>query len=124
MKKLALITLIHIVCLQACSQPKELNQMTTQDWEQDLDYLNKKIQKEFQSFIPGIKDEFNKEVSVLRSRLSGLQNYKVACEIMRLFSTLKDGHTELNVGHQKVGFHRVPLSLYFFSKRIVYSGCT
>ncbi len=103
--------MLCLTTLIAHGQSK-LNTMTPHLWEEDLDYLDNKIQKQFNSFIPGIKDEFAKEVATLKSQLGSLKNYEVAAEIMRILSTLKDGHTELNIGHRKVGFHRVPLSLY------------
>lgn len=105
------MVVLCLTTLMAYGQSK-LNTMTPQLWEKDLNYLDKKIQKEFNSFIPGIKEEFSKEVAALRSKLSNLKNYEVAGEIMRILATLKDGHTELNIGHSKVGFHRVPLSLF------------
>lgn len=105
------MVVLCLTTLMAYGQSK-LNTMTPQLWEKDLNYLDMKIQKEFNSFIPGIKEEFSKEVAALRSKLSNLKNYEVAGEIMRILATLKDGHTELNIGHSKVGFHRVPLSLY------------
>jgi hypothetical protein len=37
---------------------------------------------------------------------------------MRLLAGLGDGHTELNIGQQSVGFHRMPLSLYFFEQKL------
>lgn len=114
MKKLTFTALICLAGIQACTQHKPLNQMTTELWKEDITYLNKKIQKEFQSFVPGIKDDFRKEVEALKNRLPDLENYEVASEIMRVLSTLQDGHTELNVGNKSVGFHKVPLSLYYF----------
>ena len=107
-----------MVSILACTQPDHLDQMTTEEWAEDLEYLNRKIQKEFNSFLPGIKDEFDKEVSVLKTRLPELQYYEIAGEFMRILSTLQDGHTEMNPGHQKVGFHRIPLSLYFFQNEL------
>ena len=118
MKKLTLIATLYLFCLQVSAQPNHLDQMTTKEWVEDLEYLNKKIQKEFQSFLPGIKDEFDEEVNTLKSKLPELQYYMIAGEFMRLLSTLQDGHTELNPGHKNVGFHRVPLSLYFFQNEL------
>lgn len=105
------MVVLCLTTLIAYGQSK-LNTMNPQSWEEDLNYLDKKIQKEFNSFTPGLKGEFSKEVLSLKSKLGSLKNYEVAGEIMRILSTLKDGHTELNIGHPKVGFHRVPLSLY------------
>ena len=83
-------------------------------WKEDLEYLQKKINKEFNSFNPGVKTRFSEELISLIPKLNSLENYQVPGEIQRLLSLLKDGHTELNIGHRTVKFHRVPLSLYWF----------
>jgi len=105
------------VTFQACTQIP-LDEMTQEDWQDDLDYLDKKIQKEFQSFNPKLKPAFSDEMATLKSKLNDLENYEIACEIMRLLATLQDGHTELNIGQERTGFHRVPLSLYFFQNEL------
>lgn len=114
MKRITLIlALIGLISCQANTQ-KQLDQMSVKDWEEDLEYLNKKIQKQFKSFTPGLKENFGEQVKILKSQLPKLKNYQVPCEIMKLLASLKDGHTELNIAQKTVGFHRVPLVLYFF----------
>lgn len=88
--------------------------LTTKEMIKDIDYLNNKIQKQFQSFTPGIKEAFQLEIDDLKEKAPMLKPHEFPCEIMRVLSTLKDGHTELNIGHRKVGFHRMPLLVYFF----------
>ncbi len=117
MNSLKLIPILLITVIKSFAQ-SDGPRMTTERWAEDLDYLNRKIQKQFNSFVPGIKDDFNLEVDALRKRLVNLKNYEVACEIQRVLSTLDDGHTELNIGHRTVGFHRVPLSIYFFEDEL------
>ncbi len=117
MKRLKLLSISILFIFQACSQTP-LEEMTSDLWFEDIDYLHKKIQKEFASFIPGIKAEFSKETEALKKRIPTLENYEVACEIQRLLSLLQDGHTELNIGHNTIGFHRAPLSLYFFGNEL------
>ena len=93
--------------LAGCTQLTPTEQMI-----KDLDYLNKKIQRQFDSFTPIVKDNFQSEIATIKSNLSNLKPYEFPCEIMRVLSMLKDGHTELNIGQLKVGFHRLPLLLY------------
>jgi hypothetical protein len=90
--------------------------MTKTSWMEDIDYLNRKIQKTFQSFIPNIKEGFNQEINALKARLPELQEHEIKIELMRTLSGLKDGHTELNVGQENAGFHRLPVVLYFFGE--------
>ncbi len=92
--------------------------MTQEKWIEDIDYLDHKIQKTFQSYIPGIKDEFQKEVDVLKSNLAHLKDHEIKIELMGILSHLQDGHTELNVGQKEAGFHRLPFVFYFFGDEL------
>ena len=117
MKKLITIVMALALLSSAAICQSKTTQMTAEKWAKDLDYLGKKIDKEFNSFDPSVKGKFRTELATLKSKVNDLENHEVACEIMRLLSLLRDGHTELNIGHRKVGFHRVPLSLYIFEGR-------
>lgn len=113
MKKIISVAPLALLSLMAYNQ-SSYNDITTEQWAEDVTYLNKKIQKQFISFTPGIKDLFKEEVNTILSTLSEKRGYQAPCEIMRLLSKLNDGHTELNIGQKSVGFHRVPISLYVF----------
>ena len=108
-----LIFFLLLFGLQACTQ-KQPKKMTDQLWQEDLNYLNRKIQKQFNSFSPGVKETFDAEIKALEQKISNVESHQIYCEIMRILSLLKDGHTELNVGQKNTGFHRLPLSTYFF----------
>lgn len=116
MKKL--IILLFFQCTSAVDAQTDLNHMTSEMWVEDLNYLDNKIQKEFNSFIPNIKMDFSEKVDALRLKIPELKNYEAVAELMRLLSTLQDGHTEVNVGHKSIGFHRIPLNLYFFENEL------
>ncbi|MEO9484884.1 MAG: hypothetical protein ABJG47_15600 [Ekhidna sp.] len=88
--------------------------LNTEQWIHDLDYLNGKIQRQFDSFTPGVKEQFQSAIEQIKSGIDEMESHEVTCEIMRALAMLKDGHTELNIGHRNVGFHRMPLLLYFF----------
>ncbi len=92
--------------------------LTSDDWIKDLNYLNSKIQKQFNSFVPGIKSKFQSEIDALKRIAPNLEPHEIPCEIMRVLATLQDGHTELNIGHQKVGFHRMPVLVYYFEDEL------
>ncbi|OJJ21471.1 hypothetical protein BKI52_13055 [marine bacterium AO1-C] len=111
------VLLIGAIHLSGVSQTK-VAQMSTKDWEQDLTYLQKKIKRQFKTFIPGLKEKFDSGIEALKRKVPELKPYEISCEIMRLLALLKDGHTELNVGQKMVGFHRLPLSLYFFENEL------
>lgn len=109
MKRTILYTAVIALGLASCAQPTQ-----TEKWIKDLDYLNNKIQKQFDSYHPEVKEQFQQEIEGIKSNINSLESYELPCEIMRALALLKDGHTELNVGQRKVGFHRMPVLLYFF----------
>ncbi len=109
-----LLLLVIILISQSCSEKKDLVDMTSKDWVDDISYLEKKIDKEFKSFLPGVKDQFLTEINQLKNRVPDLESYEISCEIMRLLSILGDGHTELNIAQSRVGLHRLPFQMYFF----------
>lgn len=104
--KLSLILFVSGTCLS--------QNLSKEEWLKDIQYLDKKIEKQFVSFDPTVKSSFKTEIDKLRKEVGDLKDYQIACEIMRLMSLLKDGHTELNIGHTNVGFIKLPLLLYFF----------
>ena len=115
MKKLIYTLAISLLTFSCLAQKKTgYEHMTPQLWQKDLEYLGNKIGKEFNSFDPNVKGNFALALEQVINKLPALKNYQVPGEIQRLLSLLGDGHTELNIGHKTVKYHRVPLSLYIF----------
>lgn len=104
--KLSLVLMVSGTCLS--------QNLSKEEWLKDIQYLDKKIEKQFVSFDPTVKSKFKTEIDQLKKKVGELKDYQIACEIMRLMSLLKDGHSELNIGHANVGFIKLPLLLYFF----------
>lgn len=92
----------------------DIDHMTASLWEEDIDYVNRKIQKEFASFNPSIKEEFSGNANHLKDELSNLNNQEVAIKMGQLLASLKDGHTELSILQRTANLDRLPLSLYYF----------
>ena len=115
MKKLIYAFTMTLTVLSCLGQKiTGYEQMNPGLWQKDLDYLANQIDREFNSFDPSVKGLFAQEIAKLSSRLESVDNYQMPGEIQRLLSLLNDGHTELNVGHHTVKYHRAPLSLYVF----------
>jgi len=111
------VLLLGAIHFSGVSQTQKTS-MSLKDWEEDLTYLQKKIKKQFKTFIPEVKEKFDTGIKALKRQLPELKSYEVSCEMMRLLALLKDGHTELNIGQKEVGFHRLPLNLYFFENEL------
>ncbi|MBT8229457.1 MAG: hypothetical protein KJO50_04305 [Bacteroidia bacterium] len=107
---------LFLVLLTSCNaqQYSNIDHMTAELWAEDIDYVNKKINKEFDSFDPSIKDVFSKNAEGLKSELPQLSNEEIAIKMGWLLASLKDGHTEMNVLQSGANLDRLPVALYFF----------
>ena len=122
MKRLTTTFLILITI--SCSAQKQvpISDMTPSDWTQDLEYLNRRIQKEFVSFDPEVKGNFDKGIQNLKNNLNQFSNNEVTFKIMQLMAGLGDGHTELQVFGEDIAFKRLPISLYYFQEGLYLVG--
>ncbi len=123
MKKL-IITTILIGLTSACFPQKQvpISEMTQLNWEEDLTYLNKRIQKEFTSFDPTVKPQFEARIKKLIEESNSLSNNEVTFKIMQLMAGLGDGHTELQVFGHDLEFERLPISTYYFEDGLYLLG--
>ena len=114
-----LLAVMALCCLTSCQAQKNtlgLAHMNPDLWDEDVHYLNKKIQNQFASFDPLIKKEFNRKVSVLREELPKLDNPTSAIKIGQLVASLGDGHTEMSILQKTADFRRLPIAMYFFEE--------
>ena len=102
--------------------PPGITHMTPDLWEEDLDYLNRKIQKEFKSFDPTVKDQFKEGINTLKKELTKFNNDEIAIKTSQLLAGLGDGHTELSLLEINADFNRLPLILYFFEDKLYIVG--
>jgi len=93
-----------------------LDHMTPELWEEDIDYINKRIQREFASFDPTIKSKFGDKALALKRELSTIGNSFTAIKIGQLLASLGDGHTEMSILQEVANFGRLPLAMYFFEE--------
>lgn len=114
MKKFIYLLLLFVSCNSQTTT--NLDHMTPQLWEKDLDFLNKKIQREFATFYPDIKSDFDTNINQLKSKLPELNNSEIAISIGQLLAKLRDGHTELSILQSNANFNRLPIALYFFNE--------
>jgi hypothetical protein len=116
MKKMIFIFLIALVS-QGRAQV-DLNSLTPQQWQEDLDYLVNKIDKKFAGFTPDMKLRFAEEASAIRKAIPSLTTNQRIMEFARLLALLNDGHTEISLTGSGSGFHRFPLLLYYFNNEL------
>jgi hypothetical protein len=82
-------------------------------WQEDLKVFAERFpshQKDFAKLYP--RDQFDKEISSLKSEIPQLSNGEITLRLMRLVSSAHVGHTEVS---EPLGFNRLPLVFYWFS---------
>ncbi len=91
-----------------------------QQWQEDLQYLAKKMPERHKNLFHSISaDEFQQAVDHLKDQLPTLTDNQSIVELMRLVALVssrgRDGHTQLWPFQEATGFHVFPLRLYLFS---------
>jgi len=99
-----------------------LHEMTDALWEEDILYLNRRIQKEFATFDPAVKSQFEINASKLIEELGSIGTDEVMIKIGQLLAGLGDGHTEMSLLEAEVNFDRLPLILHFFEEGLYIVG--
>ncbi len=93
-KALVLLALSGVVVLPLIAQ-------TAAEWQQDVDTLAALIEKHHPKPWERIsKESFDQLKEQIKSRLPEWNAEKITVELMRLVSSLKDGHTEIRLGRQ------------------------
>lgn len=117
------IRLLLIYCLLipgVCLQAQEL---TSQQWQQDLDYLQKTIHDEYAFlFKKTTVSEFDEKVGALRASIPNLEDHEVMVGLARLVASFEYGHTVLGYWEGKIPLHELPIVLYQYDDGIFIQG--
>lgn len=101
---------------QAKKNEAEL-QLTTQQWQQDLQFLAKELPRRHKNaFHTVTREQFEKSIADLNSEIPKLQGHEVVVGMMRIVASIGDAHTEMaGFGND---FHRFPLNVYWFGQEL------
>ena len=111
-----------MVANRVWTQSTDIAYMTPQRWAEDIEFLSKKIDKQFQTFKPELKTTFARNLSDLKSHINAYSNVEMVLKLSQLIAELNDGHTEIQFTESKIGLKRLPLSLYFFEEGLYIVG--
>src|SRR6185295_18107943 len=122
MKKLAFL----LFSFSACTGNSQVNlpELTSLQWQQDLDYLVNKIDKQFAGFTTESRIQFKTEASKIREAIPQLSVNQRILEFARLLALLNDGHTEISLVGPRSNFTRFPLLLYYFGNELRVVGAS
>jgi hypothetical protein len=93
--------------------------MTPELWREDLRYLQKQlVRKHAEPFASVEEVAFNQAVTRLDERIPQMTDAAIQVEMGRLVAMLHDGHTELWLAREGLGFRNYPFFLYDYDGEI------
>lgn len=115
-------TILYILTLVFCFQLSAQDQLTTQQWQDDLRFLQQTIHKDYAFlFVKTTQQDFDTQVEALYNAIPNLEAHEIRVGLARIVSQFKYGHTQIpyRVTAQS-GI--LPINLYHFSDGIYIEG--
>ena len=111
------------ILLLTCFQLKAQNTLSTNQWQDDLRFLQQTIHKDYASlFIKTTKDAFDTEVEKLYNEIPNLTEHEIVVGMTKLVASFKYGHTGIFFHLNPMKFHKFPFNLYEFKDGIYIEG--
>lgn len=118
MQKLILLVMSCIV-LQAVAQ----SNLTAEQWQEDLKFLQETIHKDYPFlFKKTTKENFDLAVNKLHDEIPNLEEHQIVIGLAKLVASFKYGHTELGFKYQFQDFHQLPINFYQFNDGLFIQG--
>jgi hypothetical protein len=116
---LALFTVFSLVATGLSAQ----DQLSTADWQADLDFLQKTVHQDYSFlFKKTTAEAFDKKVAELAAGIPGMQQHEIIAGFGRIVSSFEYGHTSISLGSGEMAFHQLPVNLYHFSDGVYVEG--
>ena len=103
------------------------NNLTTEQWQEDLRYLQQKVHNDYgQLFKKVTAKDFDLAVQELSDRIPSLEDHEVMVGFAEIVAMFGYGHTALWLTawryQKEVEFHQMPYNLYWFPEGIFVQG--
>ena len=114
----AMLLLLGFLCFESV----KAQEMTAQQWQEDLKYLQKVVTTERANLFHTItREAWEQQANELYQQIPQLERHQVVAGLSRLVAAFRIGHTQLSVipwrrhGNPNIGFRRFPVLTYVFS---------
>jgi tetratricopeptide (TPR) repeat protein len=99
------------------------NQLSTEDWQADLDFLQQSIHKDYTFLFKKVTaQKWDAEVAKLRSEIPTMADHEIMVGLSRMVAMFGYGHTYLSLSGGKIDYHKIPVNLYQFSDGVFIEG--
>ena len=110
------ILLSILVSFSACTESVP---EFTNDWDEDVYYFGKNLEKEHADLFFNIsKSEFDKDILTLRNETNNLEDQKIINELLKITSKIGDSHTQLEFRSR---FSPLPFGIGWFDDGIFFT---
>lgn len=111
------------LCLLVLSLPSTAQDLSPDQWREDLTYLQTTIHNEYPFLFKKVSPEaFDQAVTELHESIPNLQPHETLVGLARLVASFGYGHTVLGYWEQKIPLHTLPVVLYHFDDGIYLQG--
>ncbi len=117
MRYLVLLTILFVASFASAQ-----DQLTTEAWQEDLDFLQSTIHNDYPFLFKKISaEDFDREVADLKQKLPNLEAHEIPVHFSRIVSLFEYGHTQIPFGAvSKRGV--LPINLYHFNDGVYIEG--
>ena len=100
-------------------------EMDSQKWIEDLDYLVEQLPKRHKNLYHTVSEvDFQAAAKQLREKIPQLSRHEIPVEFARIVAMVEDGHTELWLTQSETGFHWYPLVFSWFGDHLYVIAAT
>lgn len=113
---------LYIICFLFINTAFCQNELSTKDWQDDLNYLQSEVHKNYSHLFKKISAiDFDDEVKTLHDAIPNMESHEINVAFARIVSLFKYGHTQISfytVAKRGV----LPINLYHFNDGVYIEG--
>ncbi|WP_299122987.1 tetratricopeptide repeat protein [uncultured Winogradskyella sp.] len=113
---------LYIICFLFIGSAFSQNQLSTEDWQEDLRYLQAEVHKNYSHLFKKVTaKDFDVEVEELFADIPNMEPHEINVAFSRIVSLFKYGHTQITF-HTVAERGILPVNLYHFNDGIFIEG--
>ncbi len=118
MKKIVLLIITFLTLVHGLKA-----QLTTEQWQEDLHFLQKTIHDEYASlFVKTTPTDFDAAVESLHAQIPDMEPHEIIVGMSRIIALFRYGHTDISFNQKPYDFRYLPINLYIFGDEIRIQG--
>lgn len=118
-----LLAVLGFLFLSLSLSAQVQNQLSTENWQADLDFLQQSIHKDYPFLFKKVTaQKWDAEVAKLRSEIPNMADHEIMVGLSRMVAMFGYGHTYLSLSGGKIDYHKIPVNLYQFSDGVFIEG--